>query len=117
MTVCTGMHSEQYNHCHQHPTAAVWGRFYKIKASQRLQDDGTYKFTVSINGEESYSISNNNPQSYSGGTVQTIDGVWDPIAGGHYCNIKYIPDLNNPGEYYSNKLFKSYSFIFRGFYF
>ena len=98
MTVCTGIDNNM-NHCREHPTPAVWGRFYKIKAAQRLQDDGSYKFTISINGEESYSVINSNPLTYSGGKLETLDGVWAPLAGGHYCNIKYTPDLNNPGMY------------------
>lgn len=39
MTVCTSMQEDQFNHCFQHPTAAVWGRFYTIKAAQRKQVD------------------------------------------------------------------------------
>ena len=106
ITVCTGI-DKNMNHCREHSTPAVWGRFYKIKAAQRLQDDGTYKFTISINGEETYSVINTNPLSYSGGKLETLDGVWAPLAGGHYCNIKYTPDLNNPGmfNHSSKKLF------------
>jgi len=37
MTVCTSMQEDQFNHCFQHPTAAVWGRFYTIKAAQRKE--------------------------------------------------------------------------------
>jgi len=36
--------------------------------------------------------------SFENGKIETIDGTWDPTAGGFYCNIKYIPDLNTPGK-------------------
>ena len=40
--------------------------------------------------------------NFENGKIETLDGTWDPTAGGFYCNIKYIPDLNTPGKIINN---------------
>ena len=69
-----------------------------------MKPDGSYKFTVTIDDVESYSVTNTNPQTFQNGRIETTNTQWDPMAGGFYCNIKYTPDLNSPDVFYHENL-------------